>query len=187
MNAAIVKSKKSSPIKFIQREFKQNRELYLMILPVLIYFFVFMYIPMYGASIAFKNFTPAKGILGSEWIGFDHFVRFFNSIYFIRVLKNTFLLSLASLGWGFPAPIILALLLNEIRTKWFKSTVQTITYLPHFISLVVIIGLLKQFSVSTGLFNDIIEFFGATRLPLLQRPEYFRLLYVSSEIWQNIG
>ncbi len=173
--------------KRIKSEFKRNKELYIMILPVVIYFLIFMYMPMYGASIAFKNFSPAKGISGSEWVGLKHFVRFFDSIYFFRVLKNTLVLSIASLGFGFPAPIILALLLNEVRVKWFKNTVQTITYLPHFISLVVIIGLLKEFSVSTGLFNDIAAFFGGTRFPLLQKPEAFRTLYVSSEIWQTIG
>lgn len=181
------KNRDTKLIEFLKYEWKHNKELYLMILPVLIYFTIFMYIPMYGASIAFKNFIPSKGILGSEWIGFDHFTRFFDSIYFTRVLKNTLLISLNSLGWGFPAPIILALLLNEIRSKWFKSTIQTITYLPHFISLVVIIGLLKQFTVSTGLLNDIIAFFGGDRVPLLQRPEYFRTIYVTSEIWQTIG
>lgn len=182
-----MKHRETKLIGFIKYEWRHNKELYLMILPVLIYFTIFMYIPMYGASIAFKNFVPSKGILGSDWIGFDHFTRFFDSIYFTRVLKNTLLISLNSLGWGFPAPIILALLLNEIRSKWFKSTIQTITYLPHFISLVVIIGLLKQFTVSTGLLNDIIAFFGGERVPLLQRPEYFRTIYVTSEIWQTIG
>ncbi len=187
MNGILRKIRSGELIKGIIAELKRNKELYIMILPVIIYFFVFMYIPMYGASIAFKNFSPAKGISGSEWIGFDHFIRFFKSIYFVRVLKNTLLLSITSLGFGFPAPIILALLLNEVRTRWFKNTVQTITYLPHFISLVVIIGLLKQFSVSTGLFNDVFEFFGMTRFPILQKPEFFRTLYVSSEIWQTIG
>jgi len=171
----------------IKSELKYNKELYLMILPVLLYFFVFSYIPMYGASIAFKDFSPAKGIIDSDWVGLKHFIKFFDSIYFVRVLKNTLLISLASLGFGFPAPIILALLLNEVRVKWFKSTVQTITYLPHFISLVVIIGLLKEFSITTGLFNDIIAFFNMNRVPLLQKPEYFRTLYVGSEIWQTIG
>jgi putative aldouronate transport system permease protein len=103
------------------------------------------------------------------------------------VLKNTLIISLASLGFGFPAPIILALLLNEVRIKWFKNIVQTVTYLPHFISLVVIIGLLKEFTISTGLINDVLAFFGMTRFPLLQKPEAFRTLYVASEIWQTIG
>ena len=173
--------------KVIKKEYNYNKELYLMILPVIIFFLVFMYFPMYGASIAFKNFSPAKGIAGSDWVGLKHFTRFFSSIYFVRVLKNTLIISVASLGFGFPAPIILALLLNEVRTRWFKNTVQTITYLPHFISLVVIIGLLKEFTVSTGLINDILVMFGFERFPLLQKPEAFRTLYITSEIWQTIG
>lgn len=173
--------------KVIKKEYNYNKELYLMILPVIIFFLIFMYFPMYGASIAFKNFSPAKGISGSDWVGLKHFTRFFSSIYFVRVLKNTLIISVASLGFGFPAPIILALLLNEVRTRWFKNTVQTITYLPHFISLVVIIGLLKEFTVSTGLINDILVMFGFERFPLLQKPEAFRTLYITSEIWQTIG
>ena len=173
--------------KVIKKEYNYNKELYLMILPVIIFFLIFMYFPMYGASIAFKNFSPAKGISGSDWVGLKHFTRFFSSIYFVRVLKNTLIISVASLGFGFPAPIILALLLNEVRTRWFKNTVQSITYLPHFISLVVIIGLLKEFTVSTGLINDILVMFGFERFPLLQKPEAFRTLYITSEIWQTIG
>lgn len=181
------KKHKASMLERIKVELKRNKELYIMILPVVIYFFVFMYIPMYGASIAFKQFSPGKGIMGSEWVGLRHFIRFFDGIYFVRVLKNTLMISVYSLVFGFPAPIILALLLNEVRTKWFKNMVQTITYLPHFISLVVIIGLLKEFTVSTGLVNDIMEFFGMPRFPLLQKPEAFRPLYIISEIWQTIG
>lgn len=171
----------------VKNDFIRNKSLYLMVLPVIAYFIIFKYVPMYGASIAFKNFSPALGITGSPWIGFDHFTRFFHSVSFWRVLKNTFLLSLYSLFWGFPAPIILALLLNELKIKRFKSSVQTITYLPHFISLVVIIGLLKDFSITNGLINDIIVFFGGERMPLLQKPEYFRTLYITSGIWQEIG
>ncbi|WP_105614855.1 ABC transporter permease [Vallitalea okinawensis] len=170
-----------------KKDFIRNRSLYLMVLPVIAYFIIFKYIPMYGASIAFKNYSPGLGIMGSPWIGLDHFVRFFNSVSFWRVLKNTFLLSLYSLLWGFPAPIILALLLNELKVKRFKNSVQTITYLPHFISLVVIIGLLKDFSITDGLFNDIIVLLGGERMPLLQKPEFFRTLYISSGIWQEIG
>ena len=187
MNVVTNRKRKVSFSQKVKEEWKRNKELYIMILPVVIYFFVFMYIPMYGASIAFKQFSPAKGILGSDWVGFKHFIRFFDGIYFARVLKNTLLISLYSLIFGFPAPIILALLLNEVRVKWFKNLVQTITYLPHFISLVVIIGLLKEFTISTGLVNDIFAFFGMQRFPLLQKPEAFRSLYIISEIWQTIG
>ena len=187
MNVLADKKRKITFRMKVKEEWKRNKELYIMILPVVIYFFVFMYIPMYGATIAFKQFSPAKGILGSDWVGFKHFIRFFDGIYFARVLKNTLVISLYSLIFGFPAPIILALLLNEVRVKWFKNLVQTITYLPHFISLVVIIGLLKEFTISTGLVNDIFAFFWMPRFPLLQKPDAFRSLYIISEIWQTIG
>ena len=103
------------------------------------------------------------------------------------MVTNTFLISLYSLLWGFPMPILLALMLNELRSQWFKRTVQTVTYIPHFISLVVICGLIRQFSLSGGVFNDIIAFFGGARTPLLQHPEYFRTIYVASGIWQEVG
>lgn len=171
----------------LKKDFKINKALYIMIIPVLAYFIIFKYLPMYGASIAFKDFSPAKGIMGSEWVGLKHFLRFFNSVYFWRVLKNTLIISGITILWGFPAPIIFALLLNEVKNKAFKSSVQTLTYLPHFISLVVIIGLVKEFAITDGLINDFIVFFGGERSPLLQNPEKFRLIYVTSEIWQTIG
>lgn len=158
-----------------------------MLVPVVAYFFVFHYIPMYGATIAFRNYSPARGFAGSPWVGFVHFTRFFRSVYFERLMVNTILLNVLALVFGFPAPIILALLLNEIKTKWFKNSVQTITYLPHFISLVVIVGLLREFTITSGLVNDIRVFLGFRRIPMLQLPEYFRTLYVASEIWQTIG
>lgn len=170
-----------------RKDVRKNIGLYLIVLPVILYFILFKYFPMYGASIAFKNFSPGKGILGSDWVGFKYFIRFFSSISFWRILKNTIVLSVYSLFWGFPAPIILALLLNEVKWNWFKRGVQTLTYLPHFISLVVIVGLIKDFAVTDGLLNDIIVFLGGARTPLLQRPECFRTLYISSNIWQGIG
>lgn len=171
----------------IRTGFVRDRELLLMLLPVVVYFFVFHYIPMYGASIAFRNYSPARGFAGSPWVGFVHFIRFFRSVYFERLMVNTVLLNVLALAFGFPAPIILALLLNEIKNRWFKNSIQTITYLPHFISLVVIIGLLREFTVTSGLINDIRVLMGFARRPLLQLPQYFRTLYVTSEIWQTIG
>ena len=171
----------------MKKGFLRDKELLFMLLPVVVYFFVFHYIPMYGASIAFREFTPARGFANSPWVGFTHFIRFFNSHFFERLMVNTVLLNVLALVWGFPAPIILALLLNEIKNRWFKNTVQTITYLPHFISLVVIIGLLREFTVTSGLFNDLRVVLGLNRVPMLQLPQYFRTLYVSSEIWQTIG
>ena len=142
---------------------------------------------MYGAIIAFKDYTPALGVEKSPWVGFDNFIRFFNSVYFVRLIKNTILLSFYNLLFGFPAPIILALLLNEVRGKKFKSLTQTITYLPHFISMIVVTGMLTNFCMTSGLFNDIIVMFGGERSPLLQNPKLYRTIYVASSIWQEVG
>ena len=171
----------------VRKDFRRNWSLYLLVLPVLIFYALFMYKPMYGASIAFMDYKPAKGIAGSEWVGLENFIRFFTGPYFGRLLRNTLLLSVYNIIWGFPAPIILALLLNEVKNKAFKRTAQTITYLPHFISLVVACGMISDFCLTTGLFNDIITFFGGEAQPLLQNPAYFRTIYVASGIWQEVG
>lgn len=171
----------------IKRDWNRNKTLYLLVLPVLVFYLVFHYKPMYGAIIAFKEYTPTLGISGSPWVGLDHFVRFFTSPYFGRLLKNTILLSVYNLIFGFPAPIILALLLNEVKNHRFKSAAQTITYLPHFISMIVVTGMLTNFCMTTGLFNDIIVFFGGERSPLLQNPKLYRTIYVASSIWQEVG
>lgn len=169
------------------KDLTKNKFLYLMAIPVIAYYLIFHYKPIYGAIIAFKDYSPALGILGSPWVGLKHFRDFFESIYFWRLIRNTFMISFYQLLFGFPAPIILALLLNEVRNKYFKSTVQTITYLPHFISLVVVCGMIRDFTLSHGVINDIIVWFEGTRLALLQNPNLFRTIYVSSGIWQEIG
>ncbi len=169
------------------KDFKLHKYLYLMALPMIVFYIVFHYTPMYGAVIAFKDFKPTLGILGSPWVGFQHFNDFIHSYYFWKLLKNTFLLSFYSLLFGFPAPIILALLLNELKAEFFKKTVQTITYLPHFISVVVISGIIIDITSSTGFINDMIEFFGGERSSLLTNPEWFRTIYVSSGIWTELG
>ena len=166
---------------------QRNWSLYILAIPVIVYFILFSYRPMYGALIAFKDYTPSKGFGGSPWVGFKYFIQFFNSPYFFRLIRNTFLISFYGLLFGFPAPIILALLLNEVRHSPFKRTVQTITYLPHFISMIVIAGMITDFSLSTGLFNDIIETFGGQRITLLQQPNLYRTIYISSDIWQHVG
>ena len=171
----------------LKRDWIRNRSLYILVIPVLLFYILFHYKPMYGAIIAFKDYTPALGVKDSPWIGLDNFIRFFKSVYFGRLIKNTILLSVYSLIFGFPAPIILALLLNEVRNKRFKNLTQTITYLPHFISLIVVTGTLTDFSMTSGLFNDIIEFFGGQRSPLLQNPNLYRTMYVASGIWQQVG
>ncbi len=171
----------------LRKDFARHKSIYLMAVPVLLYYIVFHYAPMYGSIIAFKNYQIAEGIWGSPWVGFDQFERFFNGYYFWRLLKNTVLISLYSILFGFPAPILLALLLNEVRLRWFKRAVQTVTYLPHFISIVVISGILIDFVSRDGLLNDIIAYFGGTRTAFLAFPEYFRTIFVSSGIWQEVG
>ena len=171
----------------LKRDFQKNRALYFMIIPVVLFYIIFHYKTMYGAIIAFYNYRPARGLEGSKWVGLDHFIYFFKSPFFARTLKNTLAISLLNLLFAFPAPIILALLLNEVKNKYFKKVVQTVTYLPHFISSVIICGMLASFCLSTGLFNDIIEFFGGQRIPLLQGTEYYRTIYIASDIWQTIG
>ena len=158
-----------------------------MMIPVIAYYVIFHYGPMYGAIIAFKDFTPVKGILGSDWVGLKHFEEFFGSYYFLRVLKNTVLISLYTLIFECPAPSILALLNNEVRRRYFKRVVQTITYMPYFISLVVICGIITDFTNADGLINRLFMLFGYDGHAMLQKPELFRPIYVLSEIWQRIG
>jgi ABC-type polysaccharide transport system, permease component len=176
---------KQGPI--IARDFSRNKYLYLMAIPGLLFYVIFHYFPMYGAIIAFKNYRPSLGIMQSSWVGLKNFTSFFQSYYFWSILKNTILINCYELLWGFPAPIILALLLNEIRNEKFKKSVQTVTYLPHFISTVVICGLIVDFTSQSGLFNNIVSIFGGTRSNFLMKPELFRTIYVSSEIWQSVG
>ena len=171
----------------LKRDYQKNRALYLMVIPVVLFYIMFHYKTMYGAIIAFYNYRPARGIEGSKWVGLDHFIYFFESPFFMRTLKNTLAISFLNLLFAFPAPIVLALLLNEVRNKHYKKIVQTVTYLPHFISSVVICGMLSSFCLSTGLFNDIIEIFGGERVSLLQGTQYYRTIYIASDIWQTIG
>ncbi len=171
----------------ISRDWKMNKYKYLLILPVLVYLALFCYKPMYGLIIAFNNYKPTRGITGSDYVGLMWFDNFFNNIYFWRLLSNTFTISALSIVFGFPAPIILALLLNEIQNDKFKRTVQTITYMPYFISLVVTCSIIKIYCQENGLFSQIIEIFGGTRRNLLIDPNAFRPIYVLSGIWQSIG
>jgi putative aldouronate transport system permease protein len=170
------------------RDFKLNKYVYLMLLPVVAYYLVFYYAPMYGLQIAFKDFSPGLGIVGSPWVGFYHFQQFFHSFYFSRLLRNTLLISFYDLLFSFPASIILALLLNELRSAMFKRAIQTITYMPHFISIVVISGMMVDFLARDGLINNVLSsLFGIEPIAFLQESGWFRTLYISSGIWQNIG
>ncbi|MFQ3578635.1 MAG: ABC transporter permease subunit, partial [Bacteroidales bacterium] len=171
----------------VKRDAIQNRYVYIMLIPVIAFYVIFHYGPLYGAQIAFKSFSPSKGIFGSPWIGLQHFNDFLSSFYFKRILWNTIALNLLDIIFGFPAPIILALLLNEIKNSVFKRTVQTITYIPHFISLVVVCSLILDFLSRDGVVNQIIVYFGFKPIPFMARPEWFRPVFVGSNIWQNIG
>ena len=184
---AVAQYKTMSLGKRIARDFSHNKFKYLMILPVLVYLALFCYKPMYGIIIAFKNYKVARGIEKSPWVGLFWFENFFQDPYFFRLLRNTFTISGLTILFGFPAPILLALLLNEVHNNKFKRTVQTITYMPYFISLVVLCSLIKIYCQQNGLFSDIVAFFGGTKQNWLQDPRYFRLIYVLSDIWQGIG
>lgn len=181
------KNKDKSLLQRIQKDWYHNKWKYLLLIPIIIYFILFCYKPMYGVIIAFKDYRPTKGIADSAWVGFYHFKTFFESRDFARVLRNTFTISGLGILFGFPAPILLALLLNEIKCLPFKKVVQTITYLPHFVATVIICGLLKSFCLSSGLFNSIIVFFGGTATPLLQQAKAFYPILIGSDIWQGIG
>ncbi|WP_442951763.1 ABC transporter permease [Paenibacillus sp. GYB006] len=171
----------------IKKDLIRNRYIYLMLIPVIIYYGIFHYGPMYGLLIAFKDFGIAVGVWDSPWVGFTHFQNFFENPYFWRLLRNTLMISFYELLFAFPAPIILALLLNEIRLVFFKRIVQTISYLPHFISIVVVAGMLVDFVARDGLINNILGFIGIEPIAFLQDPGWFRSIYVSSGIWQGIG
>lgn len=179
--------RKPTVLETIRADVKRHWSIYVMALPVIAYYLIFHYGPMYGLQIAFKDFSPAQGILGSPWVGFKHFESFFNGIYFWRLIKNTILINLYDLLFGFPAAIILALLLNEIRNSAFKRVVQSISYLPHFISIVVVAGMMVDFLSRNGLINQIIGGFGIEPIDFLQKEGWFRFLFVSSGIWQGIG
>ena len=171
----------------IAKDFQINWKLYVLFLPVILYYIIFCYKPMYGALIAFTEYTPGKSMFDCRWVGFKHFRDFFGSVFFKQVFRNTLVISLSSLIGGFPAPIILALLVNEVKTKCFAKTVQTVSYIPHFISLVVICGMIKEFTAADGFITNIIVFFGGKRQALLNEPGSFVPLYVLSGIWQEVG
>ena len=168
----------------------QNPLLYIMLIPMVVFYILFCYAPMYGAIIAFKDFTIGKGIVASPWTsmhGFGHFIDFVKGPFFARTFTNTLTLSLGLIVFSFPAPILFAILLTEVRNTYYKRTIQTITYIPHFISIMVVCGLLHTFLGRDGFFNDIIEMFGGERSNLLANPDYFKPIFVISDIWQQLG
>jgi len=173
--------------KVLAKDFQENKYKYLLILPVLVYFILFSYKPMYGLVIAFQDYRASLGILRSRWVGLRQFIVFFKDPYFFRLLRNTISISLLNIVFGFPAPIILAILLNEIKNVTFRRTVQTITYMPYFISLVVVAGLIRTYSTQTGIFSQVAALFGGGGKNYLMFPQYFYPIYVASDIWQHIG
>lgn len=167
---------------------RENGDLYLLILPVAVYYIIFHYIPMYGVQIALKDFIASKGITGSPWVGFEHFERFFNSYYFWRLIGNTLGIGLYELAVGFPIPILLALMINEVRSSLFRRTVQTVTYAPHFLSTVVMVGMILIFlSPQHGMVNQLLGLFGIEPIAFMTEPEWFKTVYVLSGVWQQMG
>ncbi|GHU74695.1 sugar ABC transporter permease [Clostridia bacterium] len=170
------------------RRIYRNWELYVMFLPVLVYFIIYHYVPMYGVQIAFKKFSGVKGIWGSPWRGMYNFQRFFNSHYFIEVVGNTLTISLYSLAVGFPAPILLALIMNELRSRKLQRVAQTITYAPHFISTVVMCSMIILFlSPSSGAINNLLKGIGVEPIYFMGTPKYFQSIYVWTGVWQSAG
>ncbi len=180
-------SNKKSGIESWKRDFRKNKVLYLMIIPVMAFYIIFHYGPMYGALMAFQNYSPRLGVSGSPWVGFLHFKNFFSSSDFGRLLRNTLTISITQLVVGFPFPILLALFLNEVKCSAFKRTVQTISYLPHFISLVVICGMIKSFVASDGIIGQLVTRITGSDMSLMVNPKAFLPIYIISGIWQAIG
>lgn len=165
----------------------RHRDFYLMLLPAVIYLIIFCYTPMYGLQIAFKDYRVSLGFSGSRWVGFQHFINFFNGYNFGTLLRNTLVLSLYQLVAGFPIPIIVALIINELKGR-YKQVVQTVLYAPHFISTVVLVGMIAiMFSLSSGQVNTVISELGFEKIYFMGSPKYFRHLYVWSGIWQSMG
>lgn len=187
-SGAVHQLKTQSRFSEVRKKLKKNAGLYLIISPAVIYFLIWAYWPMYGVQIAFKDFLPGVGIWDSPWIGFDHFERFFNSYYFERLIRNTVAISVYGILIGIPAPIILALMFNELRSKRFKTLAQTISYAPHFISVVVVVGMILFFlSPTNGVINALIEKFGGEPKNFLADPGSFWHIFVWSGVWQGIG
>ena len=170
-----------------RRNWSTYKSVYLLLIPLLAYYIIFHYIPMGGTVIAFQNYKPALGLTRSKWVGLKHFVTFFKGPYAWRVIRNTLVMNALQILFAFPAPIIFALLLNELGCKRYQRCIQTVSYMPHFVSLVVICGILTDFTMTDGLINDLIALLGGERSNLLNRPELFRTVYVASGIWQNVG
>jgi putative aldouronate transport system permease protein len=170
------------------KHIRRDRELLLLFIPCILFYIIFRYGPLYGLIIAFKDYSVFSGVMGSDWVGLKHFIKFFSNQDFWMLFRNTLLLGFYTLIFGFPFPILLALLLNEVRTKWFKKSVQTLSYLPAFLSVVIISSMIIDFlSPTNGLLNQLLSAFGFEKKYFLVDPGWFRPIYVISEIWGTIG
>lgn len=179
-----MKNRKGPMIKKLRRSW----QLYVLLLPALVSLILFAYVPMYGIQLAFRDYNPLAGIMGSPWVGLDNFTRFFHSPQFKSLLVNTLAISFYSLIVGFPIPIILALGLNHVANLKFKKTVQTVTYAPYFISTVVLVGILNIFlSTNGGLINQLVKLFGGQPILFMGQSNYWRHIYVWSGVWQSMG
>uniref|UniRef100_UPI001FE864DE ABC transporter permease n=1 Tax=Pseudonocardia nigra TaxID=1921578 RepID=UPI001FE864DE len=170
-----------------RRTLRRDWQLYSLALLPLLFFLIFRYVPMLGNVIAFRRFQPGGSIFGEEWVGLRYIQMFLGDPTFWQVFTNTFLIGALTLLFCFPLPIVLALLLNEVRKRYFKRFVQTVSYLPHFLSIVIVAGMLMQLLSVEGTVNQIVRAFGGEAVPFLQRAEWFRTIYVSSEVWQTVG
>lgn len=186
MNAAKINKRKNRSR--VLKKILEDKWLYLMLVPGVIYFLLFKYGPMFGLTAAFKDYMPFLGFFESEWVGFKHFNRFFNDSSFLRLFKNTLSISLLKLAFFFPAPILLALFLNEVRVGWFKKAVQSLTYFPHFLSWVVIVGITYSlFTTEGGIVNNLIESLGFEPVNFLSSKVWFRPMIVIQNIWKETG
>ncbi|MFV0399003.1 MAG: ABC transporter permease [Oscillospiraceae bacterium] len=177
-----------NPFRNVARDFRRNRMIYFLCIPIVLWYIIFCYLPMFGIVISFQQYTPALGITGSPWVGLEHFKNFFTGPYAWRLIRNTFTLSLLDLLINFPAPIIFALLMNEVNNRYFKKTVQTVSYMPYFVSLVVLCGIVVDFTKSGGLFSHLVaNMTGTSPQNLLGNVNYFRTIYTASSTWQHLG
>ena len=178
---------KRKVIKRLGQDFARNKYVYLMVIPVLVFYILFKYGPMTKMIIAFQDYNLYKGIAGSKWVGLENFIDFFQMKDCWRLLRNTLLLSLYSIVFAFPAPILLALMINEIKSRAGRKLVQTVSYMPHFISLVVVCGMTLEFTKSDGVVNSVIKALGGERIAFFTDPSWFRPIYTITDIWQGIG
>lgn len=186
INSGVCVKKKSLAAR-VKGELWRNRYLYLLAVPVVAYYIIFCYMPMFGLTIAFKDYQLAKGVFASDWVGLKYFKEFFSGIFFKRTLINTLLISFYDLLFGFPMPIIFALMINQLKNAGFKRVVQTATYLPHFISTVVVCGMIVDFFSNGGAISQALQNFGGADINYIGSEKYFRPIYILTNIWQSIG